>query len=172
MKRFVEGSSRALAFAALLGLVFGCSNRPKPDADMVEDPSGDGTDVTEETTSGDVGEDDAAVWRNMIKDIFFDYDKYDLRSDTRSILQENARLLKERTGTQVTLEGHCDERGTNEYNLALGQRRADAVRTYLVDLGVSGSNLRTVSYGEEQPFNPGSNEAAWAQNRRVHFNFE
>lgn len=114
---------------------------------------------------------DINALKGQVKDVFFDFDKDELRSDARAILQENARLLKE-IGGNVVLEGHCDERGTEDYNLALGQRRADAVRDYLSDLGVSASAMRTVSFGEEKPFEMGHDEAAWAKNRRAHFRFE
>ena len=85
---------------------------------------------------------------------------------------ENARLLKANAGAALVLEGHCDERGTPEYNLALGQRRADAVAAYLKDLGVNASAVQTVSYGEEKPFAQGNDETAWSQNRRAHFRFQ
>lgn len=107
-----------------------------------------------------------------VEDVFFDFDKYNLRDDSRSALQANARLLKENSNYKLVLEGHCDERGTVEYNLALGQRRADAVLDYLVDLGVPPSQLSTISYGKERPFDKGHNEAAWAKNRRAHFRFQ
>lgn len=115
---------------------------------------------------------DPNVWKSEVKDVFFDFDKYELRADSRALLQENARALKEHPDAMMVLGGHCDERGTEDYNLALGQRRADAVKSYLTDLGVDGSRLQTISYGEEKPFAMGHDEAAWAQNRRVHFTFK
>ena len=115
---------------------------------------------------------DPNVWKSEIRDVFFDYDKYEIRSDARAVLQENARLLKANAGAALVLEGHCDERGTPEYNLALGQRRADAVAAYLKDLGVNASAVQTVSYGEEKPFAQGNDETAWSQNRRAHFRFQ
>ena len=104
--------------------------------------------------------------------MFFDYDKYDIRSDARDVLQKDASGLKAHSGGTMVLEGHCDERGTPEYNLALGQRRADAVMAYLKDLGVETGSIQTVSYGEERPFDQGHDESAWAKNRRVHFRFQ
>jgi peptidoglycan-associated lipoprotein len=154
----------------------GCANRPDATADVVDetdDATDDAvTDVVEETDSGVDERDAPFAWKAQIQDVFFDYDKYNLREDSRRTLQENARLMREHPEFSVVLEGHTDERGTREYNLALGQRRADAVRQYLIDLGVPGSQMRTISYGEERPFDPGSNEGAWSLNRRVHFNLD
>jgi peptidoglycan-associated lipoprotein len=104
-----------------------------------------------------------------LNDIYFQYDDHSLSGDARATLSANASRLRELGSVRVTLEGHCDERGTTEYNLALGQRRADAARSYLIDLGIESSRLATVSYGEERPFENGHNESAWSQNRRVHF---
>lgn len=100
---------------------------------------------------------------------FFGYDASELTPEAQAALQANAALLRKYPTWQITIEGHCDERGTAEYNLALGERRAAAARDYLISLGIEASRLRVVSYGKEFPFAPGSNEAAWAQNRRAHF---
>ncbi|WP_417317115.1 peptidoglycan-associated lipoprotein Pal [Emcibacter sp.] len=97
--------------------------------------------------------------------VYFGFDRYDLTADARSTLQTQARWIMD-TNASVTIEGHCDERGTREYNLALGDRRATAVKNYLVALGVNASKIRTVSYGKERPAVSGSGEAVWAQNRR------
>lgn len=115
---------------------------------------------------------DPRAWYSEMNDVFFDFDKYELRSDARAVLQANATLLKDKDNWTLVLEGHCDERGTTDYNMALGERRAAAVLDYLSDLGVTASKVKTVSYGEERPFSTGSTESAWAQNRRVHFRFE
>jgi peptidoglycan-associated lipoprotein len=104
-----------------------------------------------------------------LKPVFFDYDSADLSPAAKVALDENAGVLKKYGTWVLTIEGHCDERGTPEYNLALGERRAVAARTYLVALGVAADRLRTVSYGKEFPFDPGKDEAAWAKNRRAHF---
>ena len=104
-----------------------------------------------------------------LQDVNFDFDRSDIKPEARRILEENANWLRENRRVRVQIEGHCDERGTVEYNLALGQRRATSVRKYLVALGVSPERLFTISYGEEQPVDPGHNEEAWAKNRRVHF---
>jgi peptidoglycan-associated lipoprotein len=98
--------------------------------------------------------------------VFFDFDKYDIKPQARTTLDKQAAWLKKFPQVRVMVEGHCDERGTREYNLALGQRRASAVRDYLVAVGVAADRIETVSYGKERPEALGSNEAAWAQNRR------
>jgi peptidoglycan-associated lipoprotein len=104
-----------------------------------------------------------------LKPAFFDLDSAELDADGQATVQANAELLKKYPTWSITIEGHCDERGTAEYNLALGERRAVAVRTYLVSLGISPDRLRTVSYGKEFPFDPGHTEEAWSKNRRAHF---
>ncbi|MGE0041826.1 MAG: peptidoglycan-associated lipoprotein Pal [Vicinamibacterales bacterium] len=102
-------------------------------------------------------------------DVFFDYDMSNIRDDARAPLQADADWMKKWTSTRVTIEGHCDERGTAEYNLALGERRANAVKDYLVSLGVDESRIQIVSKGKESPFCTESNESCWQQNRRGHF---
>ena len=104
-----------------------------------------------------------------LKPAFFDYDSSDLSADGQKVLEENAAVMKRFPAWTITIEGHCDDRGTAEYNLALGERRAVAARTYLVSLGISSDRLRVVSYGKEFPFDPGRTEAAFAKNRRAHF---
>jgi peptidoglycan-associated lipoprotein len=101
--------------------------------------------------------------------VYFDYDKSDIREDARPALRQNADKLNSGKFGVVTLEGHCDERGSAEYNLALGERRANAAKRYLVDLGVPASALRTVSFGSERPAVQGHDESAWRYNRRVDF---
>ncbi len=106
---------------------------------------------------------------SRLEDVNFDFDRSDIRPYARKILAENADWLREHRRVKVQIEGHCDERGTVEYNLALGQRRATSIRKYLVALGVRPERLFTISYGEEQPVDPGHSEQAWAKNRRAHF---
>jgi peptidoglycan-associated lipoprotein len=101
--------------------------------------------------------------------VFFDYDSSELNATAQAALDANAAVLRKNATWAVTIEGHCDERGSAEYNLALGERRAVAARTYLVALGIPADRLRTVSYGKEFPFDPGRDEAAYAKNRRAHF---
>ena len=102
-------------------------------------------------------------------DVHFDFDRYDIRADAAKTLESNARLLRARTGSQILIEGHCDERGTNEYNLALGERRAQAARNALVSHGVETSRISIVSYGEDRPQCRDRSEACWAKNRRARF---
>jgi peptidoglycan-associated lipoprotein len=105
---------------------------------------------------------------SLLKDIHFDFDRYDIRPADAAILKENAALLNKFTNVKIQIEGHCDERGTVEYNLALGERRATSAKNYLVSLGVSSVRISTISYGEEKPLDPSHNEEAWAKNRRAH----
>jgi peptidoglycan-associated lipoprotein len=104
-----------------------------------------------------------------LKDIHFNFDQYDLDSNTKSVLEENATFLKSNPNMRVEIQGHCDERGTNNYNIALGERRAHSTKKYLVAQGVASSRLNIISYGEEKPFCSDNNENCWHQNRRAHF---
>jgi peptidoglycan-associated lipoprotein len=106
---------------------------------------------------------------DALKDIFFDYDKYNIRPGDVRVLDANAAWLKENQNQLVLIEGHCDERGTSEYNLALGERRAKAAMGYLVSQGVQANRITIISYGEERPSCNEHNEACWAKNRRAHF---
>ncbi|MBI2555031.1 MAG: peptidoglycan-associated lipoprotein Pal [Candidatus Rokubacteria bacterium] len=104
-----------------------------------------------------------------LQDIHFDFDKYDIRPGDAKTLDENARWMKANPNHLILIEGHCDERGTNEYNLALGERRAKATMNYLVAQGVQATRVTLISYGEERPLCAEKNEACWAKNRRAHF---
>jgi len=104
----------------------------------------------------------------LLKDIHFDFDKYDIRRGDEEILKENAALLKKSPKMKIQIEGHCDERGTVEYNLALAERRANHTKKYLISLGIASNRISTISYGKERPLDPGRNEEAWAKNRRAH----
>ena len=106
---------------------------------------------------------------SLLKDIYFNFDKYDIRPEDTKVLKESAALLMKYPRVKIQIEGHCDERGTNEYNLALGERRCNSAKKYLISLGVPESRLSTISYGEERPLDPGHNEEAWTKNRRAHF---
>ncbi len=134
---------------------------PAPDTSMDTKPSILDKDLQ--------GIQDEAVRTGLLGDIFFDFDKFDLRADARERLQKNADFMNQYPTLEFGLEGHCDERGTNEYNLALGERRAHAAKDYLVSLGVSSNRVRTISYGEEKPFCMGHSESCWQENRRGHF---
>jgi peptidoglycan-associated lipoprotein len=104
-----------------------------------------------------------------LQDINFDFDKYNIRSQDAETLKKDYEWFKQNPGQKARIEGHCDERGTTEYNLALGQRRADSTKTYLTNLGVDSALLETVSYGKEKPLCKEKNEECWAKNRRAHF---
>jgi peptidoglycan-associated lipoprotein len=104
-----------------------------------------------------------------LKDLFFDFDKTNIREDQKAALNEDVGWLKVNAGAKLTIEGHCDERGTAEYNLGLGERRAKAVKDYLVAAGVAADRIATISYGKERPFVLGHDESAWKWNRRGHF---
>ena len=113
----------------------------------------------------------AALSRGEIsfKDINFEFDKFNLKPEARETLKQHADMLMKNKNYNVLIEGHCDERGTTEYNLALGERRAKEAKKYFVELGIDGKKIKTISYGKERPLNPEHNEEAWAQNRRDHF---
>ena len=102
-------------------------------------------------------------------DVFYAYDSSLLDMASQGQLDENVQWMMENPNESIIIEGHCDERGTNEYNIALGERRAESAKNYMVNVGVDPSRMQTVSYGEERPFDPGHDEAAWAKNRRAHF---
>jgi peptidoglycan-associated lipoprotein len=150
-------------------LTVSCSKKQvKPDTGAMPEKSS--------VKSADVDE-DAAVRREMQQareafeneDVYFDFDKSDLTADARSVLERKAAWLRSNADESVTIEGHCDERGTAEYNIALGERRAKSAMEFLVDMGIEASRLDQVSYGEERPIDPGHDEDAWAKNRRAHF---
>jgi peptidoglycan-associated lipoprotein len=115
---------------------------------------------------------DEEMFGQNIKDIYFDYDKSDVRSDQQASVQADASFLQQHSNVSFTIEGHCDERGSTEYNLALGDSRASSVRNALVQAGVSADHIKTISYGKEKPFCTESNEACWQQNRRGHFVYQ
>jgi peptidoglycan-associated lipoprotein len=105
----------------------------------------------------------------LLKDVHFDFDKYEIRPEDAGILKENAGWLTKYPRVKIQIEGHCDERGTAEYNLALGERRSNSAKNYLLKLGIPGDRVSTISYGKERPLDPGHNEEAWGKNRRAHF---
>jgi peptidoglycan-associated lipoprotein len=107
-----------------------------------------------------------------LKDVFFDYDNAGIRNDQKAALTENVSWLKGNTGAKILVEGHCDERGTAEYNLGLGERRAKAVKDYLIAAGIAADRVSTISYGKERPFVLGHDESAWKWNRRGHFTIQ
>ena len=105
----------------------------------------------------------------VLEDVFFDFDKFSLTMSAQRKLDKNATQLRDASSFKILIEGHCDERGTNAYNLALGEKRAKAAKDYLVSQGIAASRISTVSYGEERPFDTGHDETAWSKNRRGHF---
>ena len=125
--------------------------------------------VATEVLPNDIGElNRVAQSRGYIADAFFEYNDASLSADAQTALTNSATWLKKNSEYNLLIEGHCDERGTEQYNLALGDRRANQAKEYLVTLGVDASRIRTVSYGEERPFDPGHDESAWSKNRRDH----
>jgi peptidoglycan-associated lipoprotein len=143
----------------------GCAKKPKgAEEEMV------GLEKGRRVRRTPIGEEEnARRGVSPLRTVYFDFDRSDIRPETRSILQKNAEWLRRHPRVKVTVEGHCDERGTEEYNMALGQRRAEAAKSYLVSLGISSNRLSTISYGEERPADPGHDETAWAKNRRAEF---
>ncbi len=165
-----------LAAGVCLLALTACAKKPAPATTQLppEPPAQTGSTVLEAPASDlqaeAVGEatalQDAAL---QLEKILFEYDSYTLTAQSREILARNAEWLRQNPAARLTVEGHCDERGSDEYNLALGERRAEAVRKYLVTLGVAADRLSIISYGEERPAVAGHGEEAWAQNRRAEF---
>ena len=158
----LRGTMLLLAAAVLLT---GCPKKPE-----VQTGAAGGTEVKKaEPMVEGPAKPGAKGAESQLKDVFFDFDKAVLRDDAKKTLDENIQWLKTEAAVKIMVEGHCDERGTNEYNLALGERRAKAVREYLAAGGIDDKRLKTISYGEERPFVLGHDESAWKWNRRGHF---
>ena len=155
----------------LVLFVSACATKPKDSADASgsgsssSDSSVEGT-ITETAGSGIVAGSQEDLIVNVGDRVFFDYDSSELDADAQELLQDQVAWLKQHSNVSVIIEGHCDERGTREYNLALGEKRAQSVKNYLISLGVSEARVSTISYGKERPAVVGSNDGAWAQNRR------
>jgi peptidoglycan-associated lipoprotein len=154
---------RSLTLLAAVLLVAACAEDQTNKSSAAG--TGSGTGGAQTTSTAQPGSEQDLV-QNVGDRVFFDYDKSDIKPEGRQVLQRQADWLKKFANVTVTVEGHCDERGTREYNLALGERRATAVKKMLVALGVTPNRVSTISYGKERPAVPGSTEAAWAQNRR------
>ena len=159
--------------AFMVLFVAACATTPKDSADSSgSGSSSSGSDVssegiiTETSGTGIVSGSQEDLIVNVGDRVFFGYDSSDLDSDALELLQDQVAWLKQNSEVSVTIEGHCDERGTREYNLALGEKRAQAVKNYLIGLGISPDRVSTISYGKERPAVVGSNDGAWAQNRR------
>lgn len=170
-----------MSVATLSLLLAACKSAP-PDMDtqpMTPEPSP--VDVSAQETP--MAPDETELWktkeldavtaeayrRGFLGDVYFDYDKYELRAEARNRLSKNAEFMAANPEFSYTIEGHCDERGTNEYNLALGDRRANGAKNYLATLGTSSGRLRTISYGEERSVCNQSEASCWQRNRRAHF---
>lgn len=148
-------------------LVSGCPKKPEV---VTAAPAAVAPTPAERVPTPEPREEEVVVEKaEELQDVFFDFDKSLIRSDARRALDTNIRWLKNNPGVRIVVEGHCDERGTNEYNLGLGERRAKAVRDYLVAGGIDRNRISTISYGEERPFCLGHDESAWQCNRRGHF---
>ena len=164
---------KLLASALLVFFLAACSTTPKDTADS----SGSGststssdvsssaeTETTESASIEPGSQEDLIV--NVGDRVFFNYDSSELDTDAQELLQDQVAWLKQYSDVSIIIEGHCDERGTREYNLALGEKRAQSVKNYLINLGISSDRVSTISYGKERPAVVGSNDGAWAQNRR------
>jgi peptidoglycan-associated lipoprotein len=177
--RFLTLFSVAIVAVGTLWLASGCKKKPPTTVEQkrpAEAPAAPPKEVAPPVTAAPIDETQRVLsqsiqelnQRGYLQDAYFDYDKYELRDDARAALATDAEWLKKFPTIQILIEGHCDERGTNEYNLALGERRANAAKDYLVSLGIDASRVKTVSYGEERPQCQESQESCWQKNRRAH----
>ena len=179
-------ASLMLTGLAMFGQACAPSSASKPTSSLPPAPAADSSrsastgegqrGPTKESATGKSSLDDLQSGKapvtpasSPLKDVFFDFDRYDLSADARAVLRANAEWLKTNLAVRVEIEGHCDERGTSEYNLALGAKRAQAAREYLATLGVASERLSTTSFGEEIPLCKEANEGCWKQNRRARF---
>ena len=177
LKHKVSQSLRMLLVVLAVGMmisVSGCSlwKRPKPKevaGPQVTPPSTPEAPASVEAQHPAIGSTEEFPESAGVKNVYFDYDKATIRKDQLASLDADLKFFKDHADVKIMIEGHCDERGTVEYNFALGQRRAAAVQDYLLKNGIAADRLATVSKGEENPVDPGHNEAAWAKNRRAHF---
>ncbi len=166
--------TRAIVLGAVALLATACASKKAPEAQPDGGRGGFGDEGTEpglgdrEGGMGGAGGPQTGSTGGM-RTIYFDYDDFGLSGDAKNQLRHNASVLQSKPSAKVEVQGNCDERGTAEYNLALGKKRADAARQYLVDLGIGGSRISSVSFGEENPAQMGSGESAWAMNRRDDF---
>lgn len=163
--------SISLIFMAIVVAFNACSKKDVVSDEPIMSPTGDAGSATpsgiDSSNLGNAG--DAGVGAADLQTVFFDYDSFNLRGDARGALKSNGEWMKKHPSARVQIEGHCDERGTNEYNMALGDRRANSAKNFLVKMGISKSRIDTISYGEERPVDPGHDEHAWSKNRRAAF---
>lgn len=173
-----------LTFACflVLALLFSCGGKKveqevPPPPQEEEQPQVEKVEEPPETKEPELTEEEIFEKKSLeelnqeqpLEMVHFDFDKYFIREDAKPVLKKNAAWLKKWDSVTILIEGHCDERGTEEYNLALGEKRAKATFDYLVSLGISPDRMKIISYGESQPLDPGHNEEAWAKNRRAQF---
>lgn len=178
----MRNAVRVVGLMALVSLIFFVSGCAKKGIQQVEEPTPPqqqedvmtgAPDMELDMPGGDVSSEPQALQGEMAKFeqdlIYFDFDKFNLTADARKVLAEKASFLNAHPNMKVRIEGHCDERGTREYNLALGERRAKSAQDYLIFLGINPDRVSSISYGEEKPLEAGSGETAWTKNRRAEF---
>jgi len=175
MKYLRSGMLCGVCAVLALTLATGCKHKKQQPINPELTTPGPSTPTAEQTTGTGLPSDldiDKLVFESAegVHPVYFDYDSYALRPDALETLSHNAEVLKQYPNVIVQIEGHCDERGTQDYNLALGEKRALATREHLTRLGISGDRMITISYGEEDPADPGHTEDAWSKNRRCEFN--
>jgi peptidoglycan-associated lipoprotein len=170
MRRSPRIATLALA-GGLLALVVavGCASRKQVSTNVPEPTPPPPTETAPPPREDTAPPPPVEETRSALQDAYFDYDDASLRDDAKNALENNAKYMEKNSGVNVVVEGHCDERGSVEYNVALGEKRARAAKDFLVSYGVSASRITTISYGKERPFDQGHTEEAWAKNRRAHF---
>lgn len=159
-----KSSSIAIFIVISITVLFSCTPKRNGDDTVIIDTTVNVLNGERDTIATTAPED-----LIVLKTVYFDYNSFELSSSSRDIISQNAREMQKYPSVKVVLEGHCDERGTSDYNLALGQKRADACRAYLINYGIAPDRLITVSYGRERPAAVGTGESVWAKNRRVEF---
>jgi len=181
MKR-IEGVLIAVMILSLIAITTGCAKKAAPTTEDIQAPVEQQYPVDQPVLAPDKRAEEAQVFTPSPKGsleesikafedqmIYFDFDMFNLTAEARDILSQKASFLKANANYTVQIQGHCDERGTTEYNLALGERRAKSAQDYLVSLGIARERLTTISYGKERPIDPGHTEEAWAKNRNAQF---
>ncbi len=172
MTRFGHFRYSLLSVILMASVIFlaSCSKKDVVEGDPMASAGGmdtGGSTAGTPVTTGNAG--DAGMAATELATVYFAYDSFSLTGEARNVLKSNGNWMKANPSSRVQIEGHCDERGTNEYNMALGDRRANAVRSYLQKMGIEASRIETISYGEERPNDPGHDESAWSKNRRAVF---
>ncbi len=164
------GSVALIGLAIVLAIAPGCSSRKKLSSEAQIEPPPTETTAPAPSDNDNVPppRTETTTERLALEDAFFDFDDFSLRQDAKSSLEKDGKYLEKNSVSRVVIEGHCDERGSVEYNLALGEKRARAAKDYLVSYGIPGGRLTTISYGKERPFDQGHDEEAWSKNRRAH----